>query len=404
MAYKMQQREIAPGRRAAPRYNPRHQFRALSSFIAMPLFDHKPVPTAHIAQSGTTPLSKDQKTFNSLINKIEAGRARLSEWEAALPDFRRQYASDLLPLATQCLELQSQLVRALDAAHGGKGVTKGEKRKLAELITDLAEMVLMQQDDEEIKDIFNKYSESDYDDEEAANLEGMKAMFKSVLGVDLGDDVDMSSPHEVLQRVESQFLEQQEAHAAKEATRKKSPKEEARLARQEAEEKQLSQSVREVFRKLASALHPDRELDPEEKTRKTALMQRANEAYKNGNLLQLLELQLELEHIDQAHLVAIRPERLKHYIKILKGQLNDLNLEIERLEDEIKFDFDLSPFDSLHPKALLPMLRKDVRDCLEQIAELREQLATAADPKQLKLWLKTIARPRQTYPDFDMPF
>ncbi|HEX8957281.1 MAG TPA: molecular chaperone DnaJ [Burkholderiaceae bacterium] len=366
--------------------------------------DYKPVPTAHIVPSGTAHLSKDQKTFNSLINKIEAARARLSEWEAALPDLQRNYVSDLLPLEEQCLELQSQLAKALDAAHGWKGVTKGEKRKLAELIMDLAESILMRQDDDEIKDIYNKYSPSDFDEEEAASLEGMKAMFKDVLGVDLGDDVDMRSPDEVLQRVESQFLARQEAHAAKESTRKKSGREEARLAREAAEEKQLSQSVRDVFRKLASALHPDRELDPAEKTRKTALMQRANEAYKNGNLLQLLELQLELEHIDQAHLAAIRPERLKHYIKILKGQLDDLKLEIERVEGQIKFDFGLPPFGPLHPKALVPMLREDVSACRAQIAALRAQLETAADPKQLKLWLKTIARPRQVYPAFDMPF
>jgi hypothetical protein len=45
--------------------------------------------------------------------------------------------------------------------------------------------------------------------------------------------------------------------------------------------------------------HPDREPDPHERERKTALMQRANHAYGKNDLLKLLELQLELEHIDQ---------------------------------------------------------------------------------------------------------
>ena len=370
----------------------------------MPLFGHKPVPTAHIVPSGTAPLSKDQKTFNGLIKKIEERRARLGEWEAIQPVFRQTYTSDLLPLQEQCLDLQWQLARALDEAHGTKGVTKAEKRKLAVLIVDLTEAVLAHKDDGEIKELFNKHSQSDYDEDEAARLSGMKAMLENALGMDLGDDVDMSSPEDVLKRVESQFYAQQEAHAENETSRKKSRREEVRAARQEAEEKQLSQSIRDVFRKLASALHPDREPDPAEKTRKTALMQRANEAYEKGNLLQLLELQLELEHIDQAHLATIRPERLKHYIKILKGQMGDLDMEIQRVEEQLMAEFGLPPFEVLHPRDLLPMLRQDMATCRGQIAELHQQVDTAADQKQLKAWLKTVSLRRHTYSDFDLPF
>ena len=370
----------------------------------MPLFGHKSVPSAHIVPSGTTLLNKDQKAFNNLIKKIEARRVRLGEWEATLPVFRQKYASDLLPLQEQALDLQWQLARALDAAHGKKGLTQAEKRKLAVLIVDLAEAVLEHKDHGELKALFNKHSQSDFDGQETERLDDMKAVLESVLGMELGDDVDMTSPEDVLKRVESQFQAQQEAYAENEVTRKKSRREEARAARQEAEEKQLSQSIREVFRKLASALHPDREPDPVEKARKTALMQRANDAYEKGNLLQLLELQLELEHIDQAHLAAIRPERLKHYIKILKGQLGDLDMEIRCVEDHLMAEFGLPPFKPIHPRDLLPMLQQDMATCQGQIAELHQQLQAAADPKQLKTWLKTLSLRRRTYPDFDMPF
>jgi len=59
-----------------------------------------------------------------------------------------------------------------------------------------------------------------------------------------------------------------------------------------------TRAVREVFRKLASELHPDRETDPAEHARKTELMQRVNQTYKAGDLLALLELQLSIEQID----------------------------------------------------------------------------------------------------------
>ena len=60
----------------------------------------------------------------------------------------------------------------------------------------------------------------------------------------------------------------------------------------------FERAVREIFRKLASALHPDRETDPGERARKTALMQRANVAYAANDLLGLLELQFEVDQID----------------------------------------------------------------------------------------------------------
>ena len=166
----------------------------------------------------------------------------------------------------------------------------------------------------------------------------------------------------------------------------------------------MSQSLREVYRKLASSLHPDREPDPAEKQRKTELMQRANIAYEKSNLLELLELQLQLEHIDQAHLAAIGRERLKHYIKILKGQLSELDMEIQRVEDEFAAQFGLSPFERHDPKGLMPMLHADIATCEVRILQLQEHLVAVGDLKWLKAWLKTITLRRQPDPDFDLPF
>jgi hypothetical protein len=371
----------------------------------MPLFSHKPVPSARIASNGATPLSKDQKAFNDLIRKIEARRVRLGEWERAFSVFRQKYASDLSPMRRQARDLQRRLARALDAIHDRKGMTKGEKRKLAALIVGLTEDVLTQEDqDDEIKALFNKYNPSDFDEQEAERLNDVKTMLESALGMDLGDDIGTVSPDEFLHRVETRFRKQrQEEEQA--PRRKKSRREEARAVREEAEEKQLSQSIRDVFRKLASALHPDREADPTEKARKTVLMQRANQAYDQGNLLQLLELQLELEHIDQAHLAAIRPERLKRYIKILKGQVHELDMEIRRVVEQLSFEFGISTWEPVLPGDLLPMLQEDIVNCRAQIADLRRRLETAADPQGLKAWLKTLTlRRRTSYQDYGFPF
>lgn len=56
-------------------------------------------------------------------------------------------------------------------------------------------------------------------------------------------------------------------------------------AQEQVDKAQLSLSIRELYRKLASALHLDRESDLQERKWKTALMQRANHAYSKNNLL-----------------------------------------------------------------------------------------------------------------------
>ncbi|WP_409015107.1 hypothetical protein [Caballeronia sp. LZ001] len=65
-------------------------------------------------------------------------------------------------------------------------------------------------------------------------------------------------------------------------------------------------------------------------------MQRANQAYGKNDLLKLLELQLELEHIDQRAINVISEDRLKHYNKILREQLGELDQEILHVEARLQ--------------------------------------------------------------------
>ena len=371
-----------------------------------------PALSARLVIAAEAPLGKDQKTFNSLIRKIEGARARLAEWEQAIPRFRQKYVSELLPLQEKETALLIQLAKKYDFVHAQKGLTSGERRKLSALIVQLTQGILDRVADDEIKAIYNLHSQSDYDAEEAAEQARMKDLLEDVLGMKLGEEVDLRSPEEMLKRVEGEFRAQHEAEQEEAAARAQSARAQARAARQqakrEAEEKQLSQSIREVYRKMASALHPDREADPVERQRKTELMQRVNDAYARGNLLQLLELQLQLEQIDAAHLANIGGERLKHYIKILKGQLSELEAELERVADGFCFEFGLSTFERIRPEGLMPIMKADLAHCAASIRGLQNDLDTAGDLRRLKAALKSFRMRRQRRDhdadDFDIPF
>ncbi len=356
-------------------------------------------------------LSKGQKTFNTLIKQIERKRARLAAWEEVIAPYQRKYASELVPLIDDLEDLEVEMVYCLDRASDWKGLTKTERRKIAGVITELAGELVASRDDAALKAIYNKHSRSDYDAEQAADIESMKSMLEDALGIELGDDLDASSPDDVLKHAQAKMREMRsqddadrDAQEERQGKRRKSAKQIAREAKQQAEAQQLSQSIREIYRKLASALHPDRESDPLERERKTVLMQRANQAYGKNNLLQLLELQLELEHIDQSAINNISEDRLKHYNKILKEQLVELEHEILRVEGGFQAQFGISPLVDLSPATIMRELAVEIVGIQRAIRDSKRDLHAFEDIKTFKTWLKTVQPERRTTDIDDIPF
>jgi hypothetical protein len=357
----------------------------------------KPIipPLAIVKSSRSAPLSKDQKTFNTLIRQIEQGRARLAAWEAAIPRYQQKHAAEFQPLLANLRELHAKLVHALDQTFEQVKLNKTERRKVSALITQLTEELLATDEDEAIKALYNKHSGSDYDESLAEDQATLKDAVEHIFGIDLGEDVDLNSPEDFMKHAEAKLHERhaakeaaQEAREQRQAQRKKSPKQLEKEAREQADAQQLRQSLREIYRKLASALHPDRETDPQERERKTLLMQRLNQAYDKNNLLQMLELQLELEQIDQNHINNVSAERLKHYNKILREQLAELHHEILRVESGFLAQYMFDPYDDPTPDTLLHSLAADITAVRLDIRDRQRDLAALDDVKTLKVWLK----------------
>jgi hypothetical protein len=326
-----------------------------------------------------------------------------------MPRYQAKYTGELLPVVEAAEELQVKLVHRLDWASEQNGLNKTERRMLTGIITELAGQLAAKRKDEALKAIYNKHSGSDFDAEEAAEMQGLKSMLEGELGVELGDDLDFSSPEDIMrhaqERMRKQRAQWEAAREAREAKRTKSAKQLAREAQQEAEAKEVSQSIREVYRKLASVLHPDREPDPKERERKNVLMQRANKAYDSRNLLQLLELQLELEHIDQSAINKLSEDRLKHYNKILKEQLAELEVEILHVEAGFRARFSISDFSRMAPATIVRELEIDIVRVRQANQDLETELAALDDIKRVKSWLKEIRHQAKSdlYVD-DSPF
>lgn len=346
-------------------------------------------------QADQPPLSKGQKAFNTLIRKIEDSRRELADWQTVTQAYHHKLTTECLPLREAFATTQKDLLYALDQALDRHKLTRPEQRLVKALICDLAQELITVLDDDSLKPIYNKHSETDFDDEEAAALDSFKAAAEDALGVNLdADDGSGVSMQDVMAQIQAkmQGMQAQEFEAAKQreqarSQRPKTKKQLEREAKAKLEAERTSQSVREVYRKLVSSLHPDREPDADERARKTALMQRVNQAYDKKDLLQLLELQLELEHIDAASIAGLSEDRLKHFNKVLKEQLAELEQEIEEVEMPLRAQFQVPHYALLYPQQILPLLQRDISNMKQNIKHLKSELLVMANLTAFKAWI-----------------
>ncbi len=354
-------------------------------------------------------LSKNQKQFNNLIKKIETQKKLLREWQELMPDYQKKVQEDYQPLREKVSDQQIAFVRLLDKAYDDSLFKKRDKEKLTHIVLEVIEDLTAERGDE-IKDLYNKYRQSDFDadreEQESLEQELFKSMAQSVLNIEVPDDLDLKSPEKLQafmrEQLEAKMLDEERRNEERQSKRKKTAKQLEKEAKQKEQEQAVSQSIQEVYRKLVKALHPDRERDEAERLRKTELMQRVNLAYGKKDLLQLLELQLETEQIDQEHVNNISEERLKHFIMILKEQLSELTHEIEGIEFGVKVNLAMAPYERLAPNIMMNMLQQDINQLKKLSQNISDDLAFFMDFQNLKRWLKDYRIPKtSTHETFD---
>ena len=359
-----------------------------------------------------TTLSSAQKRFNSLTKKIDVERNRLIEWQEITHTYHQKINNEYEPLLNDLIDTKTQCVLLLDEAYDNRVFTKTDKQKLHHILSEYTQELIAEFDRDELKPIFNKYNEFDYDemfDETQSEMSDlMKEMVENMFNVELDEDADISSPENFKAHLQEKLREKLDAQPQQwtqtqepPPERKKTKKQLEKELRLQEEEALALQSVREVYRKLAAVLHPDREQDIDERIRKTELMQRVNAAYGKKDLLKLLELQLEIEQIDAQHLTQIADSRLKYFNKILKEQLEELNHEVEQIEGRFKVMLNIPYYASLSPKQLIYALNRDIKDVKEESGLFKTQLESFQNPTALKAWLKKYKLPKkQTQEDF----
>lgn len=337
-------------------------------------------------------LSKAQKLFNKLIARIESQRQLLRQWRDYVPVYQQRFASELIPLQQRLRERRIEMVALLDKAMSGKSLGKTHRAKVCDLMLGQLTELLNEAPDVELERLYDKYSDVSFGDARQDDMAFAHEMASRLFGVELDADDGACSPEDLARRIadkaQAAAAEQAQQATARKNGRKQSAKAAAREAMREQAAEGASRAIREAFRKLVSALHPDREADPAERARKTELMQQANQAYAARDLLALLELQLSLEQIDPATLSNIAEDRLAHYNLVLEEQVQRLDEEIADVTSPFVKSMGAPLPRPFTPQAVQRALDDDLRVLQLMLQDLEADLASFADIKALKSALR----------------
>jgi hypothetical protein len=277
-----------------------------------------------------------------------------------------------------------ETIFAIDRLLDQRGWSRAEQAALRDILTGTAEIVIeVAGEDPEIKAVYNKHSNLDFDTAKDEDIQRLKADAEASTGFDLGDDEGIRTEEDLVQRLyEEMAAREAEAQVRNEPRPKKPSKrceDNAQLAKQ---------ALRDIYRKLASAVHPDRESDAARREEKNALMQRINQAYEANDLLSLFEIQIEIDQLDPEQIGNLGAQRLRQYNRLLAEQLEQLRGKLQALEasfgadDEADFD---GGFDAQKGEM---RLRRQARGLRAEVTRQEQLLRVLADKASTRRWLK----------------
>lgn len=341
-------------------------------------------------------LSPAQKRFNQLLAQTETLARKIEATRQATDIHRALFASRIHPLEKERDGYMRQMALWLDGRLKQKGLSDKQKRIAREIICGLAAGLAVQ-GDEAMQALHDAHSPHSLADGEKAATADLQQAMEDVFGESLGEDDAPFESMEDLMRAAmekmsaaqtAQQVAQAERDAKRNAKRKKSA---AQLKKEELAATQAQDAdgaLRTLYRQLASALHPDREPDPREQLRKTALMKDANAAYERRDLLALLQLQLRADLADGDKVATMAKEKLAAMTTLLKERVAVLNRELYAVEWQAVEEFGLPPYATFSEASLKRQLVTQQQDLQADIAMMQLDLQRVRDDAHLKRWLK----------------
>jgi hypothetical protein len=343
-----------------------------------------------------------QRRFNTLMERIAAEQQLSDVLRHALDTHGPAHRQALHAINRESQDLCKQMVLMLDqslqATGKPKGLTPTQKQQAVRIVLGLCEQLAPLQDPA-MEAVMARYrqvaDEDDPESDDPASLD-IQALLEAQLGGNFAQGRTFESPEAMLQAAMAYAQEKDRARAEKRDAKRAARKAQKGTSHKElaAGQKQLDaqNALRTVYRQLASALHPDREPDEQERARKTGLMSKVNAAYERKDLSTLLRMQLEAAQVDASKAGTLSEARLKAMCDLLAEQVKSLEMDTMRLRQAMAFEFGYPSYVGFKEADFLATLSEECENKQDDIAQMRADLARVQDDKALKAWLKEQAR------------
>jgi hypothetical protein len=332
-----------------------------------------------------------QRRFNTLLRQIEQAQQRLAAWQTRQGAVEHLHTMMVHPLQNQVFALQRKWVFGMDRIAHWADWTDAESDTLRQQLCQACmELLLRDAQDADIQRLFARYSDTDFASERARMVRMVTplpqqsgttghALFQGSnaaagAGTGSGKDVDT------------------ELDGGVAGQRRLSKKQlAARLlaqVRREQETLQLTHAARDLYRKLVSELHPDREPDPALRSVKTDLMQKANHAYAHNDVFALLGLQAQADENGVRPTGGLMPERIRYFNKLLTGQLASLKSQIEAMEGSVLGKLGLPLQTRCNPNQCEALVKLAVRHWRKRREQLLSNMQRIGSQGEAKGWLR----------------
>ncbi len=343
------------------------------------------------------PLPPAAQAFARELQRVERLQAQLDEmarvcqahqgerWQALQPlrDQQRTCVRDTLALLTPHLDVDRP------------PLSPTQWRSLREAVCERA-LQLHALGEPGMVALHDRYSPQTLAQRQQAEAEALRERLAKMTGDDGALNVEGADVESVWQAAATQWRAQSAQAQARRAARAEARQKRVPTPQQRQAEQALvdaDASLRQIYRQLASALHPDREPDPQERLRKNALMSQANAAYDRKDLLALLRLQLAVELADPAHLEHASQARLQSLALLLKQQAAHLERQRQVEQQRWLHTLDLPTAVPLKAAPLAQQLAHAVEAQQRAVKVAQADLQAVQSLATLKTWLNARRQP-----------
>ena len=356
-----------------------------------------------VQPSEQAPLTPAQQRFNDLLARIEQLSGliqRLEAWSDRHRYAHIQALRESVQLAQthrkSLLLFVHERLQTADLTDRQQRMARGMVRGLIDHLAPMA--------DPQVQALADVYvSEEDTQEaaeEQAEAAQRLRERIEEALGQPIEKPDQYQTPEEMMQAGMRQWQRQQEADeqrkaakraarkAQKQAQKKSAAADKGELPPAMLREADAKSAIRTVFRQLASALHPDREPDEQERLRKTALMSEVNAAYEKNDLSTLLRLQLQVTQVKPGGAARMADAQLMAMASLLKEQVSALEDDLDQLHSRLSRELCVTVRAKADEASMSQALQRIQADQRHSADSLQADLRRIQNDAEFKRWLK----------------